>query len=170
MRQHDSVPADQAISKSLISRLSHAFSNFKTCVVPSPQKTKSLQARYWRSQSLLHFVGVGGYAGPSLLRVGFLQRVEQGTTPQLRCVGFSLWQFLLLQSISSGAQASVVVVHGLSSLSACEIFRNRGLNPCPLRWQMDSLTLSHPGSPGRQILNHWTTREVPYYITVEYSF
>ena len=31
--------------------------------------------------------------------------------------------------------ASVVVVHGLSCPLACEIFQDRGSNPCPLHWQ-----------------------------------
>ena len=138
---------------------------------PLPTKNKSLEARYWGQFTIpTTFREVGGYAGSSLLRVGFLQQDKQGATPWLWCVGFSPWQFLLLQSTGSGGHASVVVVHGLSSLAGCGILPNWGLNPCPLHWQAASLTLSHQGSPGRQILNHWTTREVPYYIIVEYSY
>ena len=33
---------------------------------------------------------------------------------------------------------SVVVVHGLSCSAACEIFPDKGSNPCPLHWQVDS--------------------------------
>ena len=37
-----------------------------------------------------------------------------------------------------GAQASVVVVHGLSYLAACGIFLDQGPNPRLLHWQADS--------------------------------
>ena len=33
---------------------------------------------------------------------------------------------------------SVVVAHGLSCSTACEIFSDQGSNPCPLHWQVDS--------------------------------
>ena len=56
----------------------------------------------------------------------------------LRCVGFSLWWFLLLWSTGSKHLGSVVVVHGLSCSGACGIFPDQGSNPCPLRWQPDS--------------------------------
>jgi len=42
---------------------------------------------------------------------------------------------------------SVVVAHGLSCSAACRIFPDQGSNPCYLRWQVDSLPLSHQGSP-----------------------
>lgn len=61
MRQNNSAPADQAISKSQISRLSHAFSHFKPCAVPSPQKISLYKPGTGvSSQSLLHFGGGGG--------------------------------------------------------------------------------------------------------------
>ena len=51
----------------------------------------------------------------------------------------------LLQS----RDCSVIVAHGLSCPTACGIFLDQGLNPCPLHW----------------LLNHETTREVqPAYI------
>ena len=50
-----------------------------------------------------------------------------------RCAGFSS-----CGSRALGAQASVVVVHGLSCSAACEIFPDQGSNPCPLHWQVDS--------------------------------
>ena len=56
----------------------------------------------------------------------------------LRCVGFSLWWFLLLWSTGSKHLGSVVVAHGLSCSGACGIFPDQGSNPCPLRWQPDS--------------------------------
>ena len=45
--------------------------------------------------------------------------------------------------------ASVVVTHRLNCLSAYGIFLDQGSNPV--------------SSIGRQILNHWTTRDVPYF-------
>ena len=54
----------------------------------------------------------------------------------------------MLQNIGSRVQASVVVVHGLGCSAACGIFPDQGLNWCV-------------SSTGRQILNHWTTREAP---------
>ena len=46
-----------------------------------------------------------------------------------------------------GAQASVVVVHGLSCPSTRGIFLDQRLNPCVLHWQVDSLPLNHWESP-----------------------
>ena len=37
--------------------------------------------------------------------------------------------------------------HGLSCPVACGIFPEQGSNPCLLDWQVDSLPLSHQGSP-----------------------
>ena len=57
-----------------------------------------------------------------------------------------------------GAQAlgrmdSVVTAHGFSCSTACGIFQDRESNLCPLF--------------GRQILNHWTTREVLVILSVD---
>ena len=41
---------------------------------------------------------------------------------------------------------STGVAHGLSCPMACGIFPDKGLNPCFLHWQADSLSLSHQGS------------------------
>ena len=41
---------------------------------------------------------------------------------------------------------STGVAHGLSCPMACGIFPDKGLNPCFLHWQADSLPLSHQGS------------------------
>ena len=74
------------------------------------------------------------------------------------CTGFSL-QWLLLWSTGFRVQTSVVVaprfqrtgstlvVHGLSCSEARGIFPDQGSNPCLLHWQLDSLPLSHQGSP-----------------------
>ena len=42
---------------------------------------------------------------------------------------------------------SIVVAHGISCFTACGIFPNQGSNLCLLRWQVDSLSLSHQGTP-----------------------
>ena len=42
---------------------------------------------------------------------------------------------------------SEVVVHGLSRSSACGIFPDQDLNPCPLHRQEVSDPLDHQGSP-----------------------
>ena len=41
------------------------------------------------------------------------------------------------------------MVQGLSCSEACGIFPDQGLNLCLLHWQVDSLPLSHLGSPVR---------------------
>ena len=58
---------------------------------------------------------------------------------------------LLMVLVSLTAQAlehrpSSVVLR-LSCPEACRIFPGQGLNPCPLHWLVDSLPLSHQGSP-----------------------
>ena len=42
---------------------------------------------------------------------------------------------------------SVVVAHGPSCSAPCGIFLDKGSNPCPLHWQVDSYPLHHQGSP-----------------------
>ena len=51
---------------------------------------------------------------------------------------------------------------GLTCSLACEIFPNQGLNPCLLHWQVDSLLLSHQGSPyvGRYLLNTYCVQRI----------
>ena len=73
------------------------------------------------------------------------------------CSDFSLGKQELLSSCDTqasrwggflcGAQASVVVVHGLSCPSTRGIFLDQRLNPCVLHWQVDSLPLNHWESP-----------------------
>ena len=48
---------------------------------------------------------------------------------------------------SPGCAGSVVAAHGLSCSTACGIFPDRGSNLCLLHRQVDSLPLSHQGSP-----------------------
>ena len=42
---------------------------------------------------------------------------------------------------------SMVKTHRLCCSMACGIFLHQVFNPCLLHWQMDSLSLSHQGSP-----------------------
>ena len=70
------------------------------------------------------------------------------------CAGLSLSWPLPLRSTGSRRAGSAIVAHGPSCSTACGIFPDQGLNPCPCI--------------GRQILNHCATREAPtliiYYI------
>ena len=46
----------------------------------------------------------------------------------------------------------IVVAHRLSSSTTCGIFLDQESNPCLLHWKVDSLPLSHQGSPINMIL------------------
>ena len=90
----------------------------------------------------------------------------------LLCTVLSVRWLLLLQSVGSGVNGlqwlqytgSVVAASGLWSAStkvaarsfscyaACGIFPDQGLNPRLLHWQVNSLPLSHQGSPKDVIL------------------
>ena len=85
-----------------------------------------------------------------------LVAVSRGSS-SLQCMGFS-WGPLLLWSMGCRTcrlqylryMGSVVVAHRLGRLScsmANGIFPDQELNPCLLYWQVDSLPLSHQGSP-----------------------
>ena len=63
------------------------------------------------------------------------------------CTGLSLSWPLLLRSTGSRRAGSVIVAHRSSCSTACGIFPDQGLNPCPLHWQADSQPLRHQGSP-----------------------
>ena len=80
-----------------------------------------------------------------------------------RCAGLSPSRPLLLRSTGSRRAGSAVVAHGPSRSAACGILPDQGPNPRPLHRQADSQPPRHQGSPGRQILNHCATREVPKY-------
>ena len=62
--------------------------------------------------------------------------VVSGATLCLQCTG-SLFR-------STG---SAVVGRALNCSAACAVFPDQGWNPCILPWQVDSLSLSHQGSP-----------------------
>ena len=65
------------------------------------------------------------------------------------CSGFSCCRARAL-----GTWASVVVARGLSCSTACGIFPDQGLNPCPLHWQVDSYPLCHQGSTHSSVDGH----------------
>ena len=79
----------------------------------------------------------------------------RGLLSSWRCSASHCPWFLTLQSTGSRAgglqrlwhTGSALVVHGLSHSATCGIFPDQGSNPCPLHWQVDSLPLSHQGSP-----------------------
>ena len=62
-------------------------------------------------------------------------------TQALGHAGFSIYSFWVLE------HSSVVVAHRLRCPGACGIFLDKGLNLCLLHWQVDSLPLTHQGSP-----------------------
>ena len=81
----------------------------------------------------------------------FLQLEQVGASHR---GGFSHCGAWPLGGVGSGVAAprlqstgSVLVAHGLSCLAACGIFPHQGSNPCLLHWQVNSLPLSHQGSP-----------------------
>ena len=95
---------------------------------------------------LLCWVFVAVSRSYSVLAVpGFLWLQDTGSRARalqwLRCMVSTV----VAPGLSS--TGSVLVVLGLSCSAACGIFPGQGLNPCPLCWQADSLTLSHQGSP-----------------------
>ena len=58
--------------------------------------------------------------------------VASGGHPSSWCAGLSLSRPLLLRSSGSRRAGSVIVAHGPSCSTACGIFPDQGLNPCPL--------------------------------------
>ena len=71
--------------------------------------------------------------------------VGRGGLPFVVLCVFSLRCLLLLQSSGCRARTSVIVAYGLSCSAVCEIFLDQGLNPCSLRWQVDSYSTELPG-------------------------
>ena len=85
---------------------------------------------------------VFGCTGSSLLYMGFLQLQRKGAALPFNVQGFSWGWLLLLWSM--GTWASVAVVRGLG---------------CPVASSPARHQTRVPGT-GRQIPNHWTTREI----------
>ena len=105
-----------------------------------------------------------GFAGSSLLLMGFLPVVVSGGYSSLQCTGLSLQWLLLLWSIGtwahwlqlagSGAWAQWLWHMCFSCSEACDIFPDQGLNPCPLHLKVHSYPLYHWGSTKNEILKH----------------
>ena len=51
------------------------------------------------------------------------------------------------QALALAGRGLRVVAHRLSCSAAYGVFLDQGTNPCLLHWQVDSLSLSHQGSP-----------------------
>ena len=69
---------------------------------------------------------------------GLSPAVASGGHSSSRCAGLSLSRPLSLRSTGSRRAGSVVVAHGPSRSTACEILPDQGSNPCPPHWQSDS--------------------------------
>ena len=69
---------------------------------------------------------------PGLLTAAASPFVERGLQGTLAAV-VTAWGLL------GSSTGLVIVVQGLTCLAACGIFQDEGLNPCLLRWQLDSL-------------------------------
>ena len=82
----------------------------------------------------------------SFLRSGFSAVAASWGSSPLRCTGFSLRWFLLLQSAGSGRAGSVVVAHGLSGPSACGIFPETRMEPMSPAMEGRFLTTGPRGS------------------------
>ena len=89
----------------------------------------------WGFYNFIYYLFIFGGAG-SLLPC------ERLGARASRCNGFSCCGSWALGS------GSVVLAHGLSCSEAWGIFPDQALNPCLLHWWVDSLPLSHQGSPG----------------------
>ena len=66
----------------------------------------------------------------------------------MQVMGFSTWALVVA--------APRTREHRLSCPTACGLFLDQGLNPCPLHWQMDSLPWSYQGSPNLFFKNIYT--------------
>ena len=137
-------------------------------VVPSPlassfsSNLKKGYVRHIKTSSFFFFNNfidwlVFDCAGPSLLCGIFSTYREQGLLSSCsvlasHCSSFSYCELQALGQVGSVGMLPrlkrtglVVVAYGLSCSAACGIFPDQGWNLCPLRWQADSLPLSHLG-------------------------
>ena len=121
-------------------------------LVPQPGIKQPMPSTV-ETQSFLKFLFIFGCT-ESLLP-GELSLVAASRS--LRRVGATLGLGALARIVGGfsccRAQASVVMVHGLSCSMACGIFPDQGLKPCPLHWQANSYPLCPQGS-SKQSLNH----------------
>ena len=113
-----------------------------------------------------------GFTGSSLLCGLSLVAGSWGYS-LLWCLVFSLRWLLLWWSTGS-----VALTHGLWLTSACGVFLDQGLSPCPLHWQVDYLVTVPPGKSSNMLIRytsllqhdcHHSLSEQLHYIT-ESSF
>ena len=118
-------------------------------------------------QVLLTFIYlfIFGCVGSSLLHTGFLQLKASGDYSSLRCAGFSLWWFLLLQSTGSrcvgfSSCGSRALEHRLSSCGARAQLLRRiwdlpgpGLKPASSASAGGFLTTVQPGKSATYFKN-----------------
>ena len=93
--------------------------------------------------SLLHGLSLVVESGSYSLAVvrGLLIKVASPVEHGLQGMQDSVVVAPRLQSIGL-----IVVTHGLTCSTTCEILPDQGLNPCFLHYQVDSLPLSHQGN------------------------
>ena len=90
--------------------------------------------------------------GCSVVAVCMLLKAVASLVTEYRLYTLRLQQF---QHVGS-----VVVVQGLHCFKSSGIFPDQGSNPFLLHWQVDSLPLSHWGSPGGQCFKIYFFRAV----------
>ena len=114
-----------------------------------PQHSPSVLTQV--QHSLFFFNFIFGCTGSLLLCVGFLQLQRAGAALLLLSTDSRASVVVAHQLQSTG---SIVVAHGLSCPMACRIFSDstQGANSCLLYCQVDSLPLSHQGSPWHSLL------------------
>ena len=108
-----------------------------------------------------NFLFIFGYAGSLLQGVGVLQLWQAESTFKLQGVGLLLW-LLLLGSTGSGASRLQELWLTGSRLQAQYLWYYSGLVALRHVGSSQTWDRTHDSCIGRQILNHWTTREVLY--------
>ena len=73
--------------------------------------------------------------------------VEWGLLSSCRARASACDSFRCCQAQTLGHTGSVVVAYGFRCFAGCGIFMDQGSSPWLLRWQEDSLPLSHQGFP-----------------------
>ena len=106
--------------------------------------------------SIRFYLFVLGCTGSSLLCAGFLWLQQVGAAPQLRCVDFSSWWFLLLRSTGFIVVVSPVEEHRLQ----CSCLQQSWRTGLPTPQHLESSQTGERTCIGRWTLNHWTTVEV----------
>ena len=117
-------------------------------------KNSALSLGICKNNLIYLFIFILGCIRSLLLCLLFFSSGEQGQFSSCGAWASHCGDFRCGASLQ-GVRPSVVATHGLSSSVAhrlslsmeCGIFPNQVLNPRLLHWQVDSLSLSHQGSP-----------------------